>query len=283
MAVSDHVLQLLTEATQISRPSERRVAQVVLANPDQVLGMSMAVLAAESGVSEPTVMRLCTGMGYTGFQAFKLALTRALAIGRPVTYSAIEHGDDSRALITKIFDHTLTALDRTRKSLNVDAVEGAVVVMSRASETVFVGLGASGILAQDAAQKAALLGMPCSAPMDTHQQFMAACMATDSTVFVAISHTGRTASVLTVARQAQSNGAAVVAIVGGSSPLAELADVAIVLDTPEDTDIHTPTISRLAGLVLIDVLVTSIALERGPEHLERLRQMKESLVEFRGR
>ncbi|MGC0363477.1 RpiR family carbohydrate utilization transcriptional regulator [Rhodococcus sp. 27YEA15] len=282
MTASDHVLQLLTEATRTSRPSERRVAQVVLDNPERASGMSMAALASESGVSEPTVMRLCTGMGYAGFQAFKLALTRALAIGRPVTYSAIESGDDGRALITKIFDHTLTALDRTRRNLDVDAVNSAVAIMSSSAETVFVGLGASGILAQDAAQKAALLGMPCSAPPDTHQQFMAASMATESTVFVAISHTGRTSSILTVARQARKNRAKVVAIVGGPSPLAALADVAIVLDTPEDTDIHTPTISRLAGLVLIDVLVTSIALGRGPRHLDRLRQMKESLAEFRG-
>jgi RpiR family carbohydrate utilization transcriptional regulator len=62
----------------------------------------------------------------------------------------------------------------------------------------------------------------------------------------------------------------------------ELADVALVVRTFEDTDIYTPTVSRLAGLVLVDILATSVAVRRGGEHLERLRGMKEALARFRG-
>ncbi|MCU1650492.1 MAG: RpiR family transcriptional regulator [Pseudonocardia sp.] len=40
--------------------------------------------------------------------------------------------------------------------------------------------------------------------------------------------------------------------------------------------------SRLAGLVLVDILATAVAVRRGPEHLERLREMKEALSAFRG-
>ncbi len=80
----------------------------------------------------------------------------------------------------------------------------------------------------------------------------------------------------------RANGAKVVAVAGGPGPLAELADVALVLRTFEDTDIHTPTVSRLAGLVLVDILATAVAVRRGPEHLERLRGMKEALSVFRG-
>jgi RpiR family carbohydrate utilization transcriptional regulator len=80
----------------------------------------------------------------------------------------------------------------------------------------------------------------------------------------------------------RANGAKVVAVTGGPGPLAELADVALVLRTFEDTDIYTPTVSRLAGLVLVDILATAVAVRRGPEHLERLRGMKEALSVFRG-
>jgi RpiR family transcriptional regulator, carbohydrate utilization regulator len=101
-------------------------------------------------------------------------------------------------------------------------------------------------------------------------------------VVVAISNTGRTTSVLEVTERAKRAGAAVIAVTGGPGPLADLADVAIVLRTFEDTDIYTPTVSRLAGLVLVDVLATAVAVRRGPAHLERLREMKEALSAFRG-
>jgi RpiR family transcriptional regulator, carbohydrate utilization regulator len=276
------VLERITARLDQMRPSERKVAAAVLADPAAAVQLGMAGLADAAGVSEPTVMRFCTGLGFAGFQSFKLGLAQALAIGIPVTHSAIEPDDSVEAMAGKIFDHTLSSLDRTRRSLDTTAVAKAVELLVRARTILFVGHGASGIIAQDALQHAVLFGVPCTAPTDLHQQYMAASMCTSGSLIVAISNTGRTTSVLEVTERARQNGAAVVAITGGPGPLADLADVALVLRTFEDTDIYTPTVSRLAGLVLVDILATAVAARRGPEHLERLRGMKEALSTFRG-
>jgi RpiR family transcriptional regulator, carbohydrate utilization regulator len=276
------VLELITARLDRMRPSERKVAAVVLQDPARTLDLSMAGLADAAGVSEPTVMRFCTGLGFAGFQSFKLGLAQALAIGIPVTHSAIKTDDSVEAMAGKIFDHTLSSLDRARRSLDMVAVAAAVDMLLKSRSALFVGFGASGIIAQDALQQAVLFGVPCSAPADLHQQYMAASMCRRGDVIVAISNTGRTTSVLEVTERARQNGAGVIAISGGPGPLAELADVALVVRTFEDTDIYTPTVSRLAGLVLVDILATSVAVRRGGEHLERLRGMKEALSTFRG-
>lgn len=278
----ESVLELITGRQDRMRPSERKVAAAVLADPGAVVHLSMAGLADAAGVSEPTVMRFCTGLGFSGFQAFRLGLAQSLAVGIPVTHSAIEPDDPVESMAGKIFDHTLSSLDRTRRSLDTAAVAAAVETLVRATSVHFVGLGASGIIAQDALQHAVLFGVPCTAPVDLHQQYMAASMCGPGEVVVAISNTGRTTSVLEVTERAKRAGAAVIAVTGGPGPLADLADVAIVLRTFEDTDIYTPTVSRLAGLVLVDVLATAVAVRRGPAHLERLREMKEQLSAFRG-
>ncbi|MEQ3553584.1 SIS domain-containing protein [Pseudonocardia nematodicida] len=275
------VLDRLGDQTGL-RPSERKVAAVVAERPGEVAAMSMAELAGAAGVSEPTVMRFCTTLGFGGFQDFKFGLARELAVGTPVTHSAIEVDDPPATLVTKIFDHTLSSLDRTRRSVDTAQVERAIELLLAADEALFVGQGASGILAQDAAQKGVLFGIPCAAHADLHQSFMAAAVAGPGTVVVAVSHTGRTTAVLDIARAAKENGATVIALTGEQGPLVELADCALVLQTLEDTNIYTPTISRLAGLVLVDVLATGVALRRGPEHLERLARMKEGLSRFRG-
>lgn len=281
-AADGPLLEVLTAGMDRMRPSERKVAAVVLRDPGAAVQLSMAALADTAGVSEPTVMRFCTGLGFAGFQSFKLGLAQALAIGLPVTHSAIELDDPVDAMAGKIFDHTLSSLDRTRRALDTTAVAAAVDVLLRASRVLFVGLGASGLIAQDALQKSVLFGVPCAAPTDVHQQYMAASMCAEGDVVVAISNTGRTDAVLEVVAAARAGGATVVTITGGPGPLAELADVPLIVRTFEDTDIYTPTISRLAGLVLMDILATSVAVRRGPGHLERLRSMKEGLSSFRG-
>ena len=276
------LMEMLTDSHVRLRPSERKVAVVVLQDTARAMRLSIAALAAAAGVSEPTVMRFCARLGFDGFQSFKFALAEALAVGIPVTHSAIQLDDSVQAMAVKIFDHTLSSLDRSRRSLDTTAVAAAVELLLTASNVLFVGLGASGIIAQDALQQAVLFGVPCAAPVDLHQQFMAASMCRPGSVLVAISNTGRSKSILDIAAQGKERGATVIGISGGPSPLIDLANVGLVLRTFEDTDIYTPTVSRLAGLVLIDVLATAVAVRRGPEHLERLGEMKEALSSFRG-
>jgi len=276
------LMEMLTDSHVRLRPSERKVAVVVLQDTARAMRLSIAALAAAAGVSEPTVMRFCARLGFDGFQSFKFALAEALAVGIPVTHSAIQLDDSVQAMAVKIFDHTLSSLDRSRRSLDTTAVAAAVELLLTASNVLFIGLGASGIIAQDALQQAVLFGVPCAAPVDLHQQFMAASMCRPGSVLVAISNTGRSKSILDIAAQGKERGATVIGISGGPSPLIDLANVGLVLRTFEDTDIYTPTVSRLAGLVLIDVLATAVAVRRGPEHLERLGEMKVALSSFRG-
>jgi RpiR family carbohydrate utilization transcriptional regulator len=146
---------------------------------------------------------------------------------------------------------------------------------------VFLGHGASHIVAQDAAQKFPLFGVPCSAPGDTHQQYMMASMATEGVVVTLISNTGHTASILELARISKDNGASVIGMAGAQSPLTEIVDVALIVETLENTDLFTPTISRIASLVLIDVLSTGVALLRPDSHVSRIQKMKASLADLR--
>ena len=264
------------------RRSERRVASIVAENPALMVESTMAAVAQAAGVSEPTVMRFCTSLGFDGFQQFKLALAQTLALGLPATLSTISRSDSISELATKVFDHTISSLDRTRRYLDADALGAAIEAILGSSSMTVAGLGASGMIALDVEQKAVLFGVPCSVPSDTHQQFMAATMAAPGQVFLVISNTGSTDSVVQVARAARAAGATVIALTGDeTSQLAQEAHVSLAVKTFEDTDRHTPTVSRIAGLVIVDVLATAVSLRRGEEHGQRLTDMKEQLATFR--
>ncbi len=100
-------------------------------------------------------------------------------------------------------------------------------------------------------------------------------------VTVAISNTGHTEQTLTVARAAHKAGGTVISLTGRTSPLSEMADVPLIVRTFEDTDVYTPSTSRLAGLVVIDILATGVALRRSPEHTAAVRRMKSELAAMR--
>lgn len=275
------LLERVTAAVPRLRRSEQKVAAVVLADPVAAMDFSMAGLADAAGVSEPTVMRFCAAVGFDGFRSFKIALAQTVAIGLPVSHSAIAEADTTGELTEKIFDHTISSLDRARRRLDVSAVEAAVRLLEDARELLFVGFGASGIIAQDAQQKFPLFGVPCAAPVDFHQQFIAATMGGPGTVTVAISETGATAETIRVAEAARLAGGRVVTVTGDDGALAALADVDIRISTFEDTDFFTPSVSRLAGLVVIDVLATAVALRRPAPRRLQVQRMKERLAAFR--
>lgn len=265
------------------RKSDRRVAELILADPQAALTATVAETARQAGVSEPTVMRFCAALGFEGFQDFKLKLAHSMALGMPATQSVLDAADTPQTLTDKVFDYTMTSLDWARSRLDHEAVADAIDLLAAARRIEFFGFGASWIVAADAQQKFPLFGVPCTVHTDSHQQFIAASMMGPGDVAVAISNTGQTASLLEIMATARETGAAVVGISGRTGPMEEVSDLLLVVETLENTDIYTPTISRLAALVLIDILAVGVAMRRGPEHGKRITGMKRRLSAMRSR
>jgi len=277
--------QNIIELINRKRPSLRRgslqVADAVLADPTFVSRTSLAELSEKAGVSEPTVLRFCSSLGCEGFTQFKMRVAQSLVLGAPLAHSEINSDDDPAAVATKIFDHSITSLDWTRRNLDRDAIARAVELLLVANRIEFYGFGASGMVAQDAQQKSPLFGVPCIAYEDSHQQLISASMLKPGDVVVAISNTGATRSLIEIVRTARDRGAKVVVITGSDSPIVRFADVAVIAETLENTNVYTPTISRLAALIVIDILSISVALQRGAAHLADVRDMKKLLLEKR--
>jgi RpiR family carbohydrate utilization transcriptional regulator len=278
---TQNILEVIRTLRQALRKSERKVADLVLAQPRRLLTATLAETAVMAGVSQPTVIRFCVAIGCTGFQDLKLRLAHSLALGTPATHSVLLETDQPEAIVEKIFDYTISSLDWARHHLDKNALAEAISVLEKARSIEFFGYGASGIVARDAQQKFPLFGVPCGAQVDTHQQIMVASMMQPGDVAVVISNTGRTRSMIEIARVAKASGARVIGITGSASPLVEECHIALVVESLDNTNIYTPTISRIAALVIIDVLSTAVALRRDSGHQQRFQVMKRRLNELR--
>lgn len=263
------------------RPSERKLADYILAAPREVLDLAMTELSTRAGVSQPTIARFCQALGCSGFREFKIRLAQSIAPGVSSVYRDVLPDEPAPGIIGKVFDRTIGALIEVRNSLSAGSVADAIALLSNASRIEFYGAGGSGIAAQDIQHKFFRLGVPSVAYSDPHTFSMSAALLGPHDVVVAISNTGRTRDIVDAARAALACGAKVVAITHSHSPLAKLATVILASNIAEETDVFSPMTSRMSHLAIGDILAVGVALSRGPALMERVGRAKEAITRRR--
>lgn len=279
--ISMNILEQITQHFDAFSKSEKKVAQVILDNPKNAIHSSIATLANLANVSEPTVNRFCRRLDTKGFPDFKLHLAQSLASGTPYVNRNVDENDGPAEYTNKIFESTMAALETARQSVDINAINRVVDLLTQANKISFFGLGASASVAQDALNKFFRFNVPVVYFEDIVMQRMSTMNSTDGDVVVLISHTGRTKSLVEIAQIARSNHAVVVGITAKDSPLGRECNYVLSLDVAEDTDMYMPMASRIAQLTLIDILATGFTLRRGNRFRENLKRVKESLKDSR--
>ncbi len=261
--------------------SEKKVAEVILQDPQAAIRSSIAALAKLAGVSEPTVNRFCRSFDAKGFPDFKLALAQSLASGTPYVSQVVDPDDSASEYSDKIFAASSAALEKARRQLAPSDVEKAVDMLIQARQILFFGMGASAAVAQDAQHKFFRFNIPVLAYSDSLMQRMHSAALHTGDVVVAISHTGRTRGIVSAAKIAREAGAHVLALTLDGSPLSKVASLTLSVEPPENTDIYLPMVSRLVQLTLLDVLATGVILKRGPDFAEHLLKVKNAIRDTR--
>lgn len=237
--------------------SERKVADYVLAHPDQVIHSSVTELAHTLEVSESTIVRFCQRLEYQGYQEFKILLARDLGAPFRDTYETIAPQDDVETVVRKTIHISIQALKDTLSVLNPENIKLATGLLANARHTYIFGCGGSGGIAQVAGQKFLRLGLPSTVCTDPHTQTLLAGMATGQDVIVGISYSGNNEDVVRAMRVAQERQVKTIAITNHpTSPAARLADVLLLTGAAETPLVSESGPSRATQLGVIDALCT---------------------------
>ncbi|MCH7817644.1 MAG: SIS domain-containing protein [Proteobacteria bacterium] len=277
---SPNLIRRIADNSSALRKSEAKVASYVLAHANDVIKMRIVDLAANSGVSEPTVIRFCRAMGFDGFLSLKLQLAQQLGLGDVYTQFSVDDKDTVEDLRNKVFDTTVGSLLTVRDELDPAVLETAINTICNANRVEFYGFGASGSVAADAQHKFFRLQLSTAAYTDPHIQHMSAISLNSNDVVVAISQSGQTRALLQSVSLAIEAGATVIGLAPKNTPLSEQCSIPIHVNVEEDHQVFAPVSSRIAHLVVIDVLATGVARHRKPllkEHLKRLHKSQKAL------
>src|SRR5690554_4734572 len=263
------------------RKSERRVADFILDNPTAIINMRIVDVASNAEVSEPTVIRFCRALGYDGFQSFKLQMAQHLGAGSSYSQFSVDDNDTASDLRNKVFESTIGSLLAVRDELDPAVLDRAIDALCDANRVEFYGFGASGSVAADAQHKFFRLQVTSAAYTDPHIQLMSAISLGPKDVVVAISQSGRTRGLMQSVGLALEAGATVIALTPQGTPLSELCTIPIHINVEEDQHDFAPVSSRIAHLLVIDVLAMGVARHRKSQLKDHLRRMNRTLRTLR--
>lgn len=263
--------------------SEARAVQALLEFGSEVIRMSVSEVAAAAGTGVGTVVRACQSLGFKGFQDAKIALTADLAplVGER-SPEHIDLNDRPAQVLEKLAASSGEALSRAPVSVDAAALARAVELLQVAPRVLLVGVGTSSPLTQDMAYRLLSIGTAAEAPSDVHVQHVRARLLQPSDVAVAVSHTGSTQETVNAARGAKEAGAHVIAVTSfTTTPLTEVADVALVAGGLETRYRVEAMASRLAHLLVLDALLISLVLADPQRSEAAQRLVAEVLAEHR--
>lgn len=241
-------------------PAELRVADYVLEHPRAALNDPIGTIAEAAKVSQPTVIRFCRSLGCEGLSDFKLRLASGLTGTIPLTHTQVTSEDSMLELGAKVLGNTASAILQVRNQINRDMIERTIDLLTAANRIDFFAVGHYGVVAHDAQFKFLRLGISSGAYTDPKLQPLAASVLKQHDVAVIISSSGKIPELLEVAEKARKNGASVIAITTGQSPLAKAADVTLIVDHVEDISTSLPMISRILYLLIIDIIAVGVAM-----------------------
>jgi len=258
----------------------RKVADVILRQPEMAIYASVNEVAAASAVSEATVMRFCRILGFRGFQDFKIALAREMVIPSPRFYEEVDsEGEDEVAIVRKVFQTNGVALKDTLEILEIEAMKETAQLLLSARQIMVVGVGGSGPAVTYAGNRFLLLGLKAYMCSDFYLMLMAASMLSRQDVVLAISNLGTTREIVETAGIARDKMARVMCITNNSlSPLARMSNPALVTASREVTLPEEAVASLICQIALLDALFALIGQAQGEKSREALDGMEKAMI-----
>lgn len=139
----NHIYRYIAEKIPDMSKSQEKIAKYILKNPNTVPFLTVGKLARMVGVSQATVVRFATFLGYSGFPEFQQDLQDSLKKQMTTTErlqmsDMIYKGNKSEKMIVEIFQDDITNIQSTIEQLDIPSFEKAVQALLDARKIYIV-------------------------------------------------------------------------------------------------------------------------------------------------
>ncbi|WP_442596229.1 MurR/RpiR family transcriptional regulator [Neobacillus sp. D3-1R] len=267
------IIKLIELQMENYSPSEKKVAEFVLAYPNDVLNMTTKQLAEACESSEGTIIRFCQKAGINSFKGLKLEIAKVIRLSEPQTSvdTLLSFEDDTATVLEKVMRKNISALTNTSKLVQLEQIDAAVQAIDEADRVYVYGAGGSAVVAMDAEYKFLRINVPTFLSLDHHVQMMMMANITKNDVLFVVTTSGKTKEVIDLLNVAKEKGAKTICLTQhGKSPAQRLSDIVLTI-SEEEQNIRIGTMSaRIAQLAIIDTLFIRLCIRKGLKVYERI-------------
>jgi RpiR family carbohydrate utilization transcriptional regulator len=237
--------------------AERKVAETVLVNIQAAISWSLADAAHVAGVSEPSVIRFCRRLGFSGYADFRIRLAQAIVLieqeNRPIPTDAT---DPIKAAIADVCNKSIAAIGDLMLDVDSAVIARAVAILAGARRIDIYGHGGSGYLAGETQMRFAHLGIASSAYSDPALQMFTSLSLVPGDSVLALSFSGVTTHLIPNLEIARNRGAKVVSLCPTGSPIAQASDVNISVNAYRQKEpVKFLPSERVTMSVMLDAIV----------------------------
>lgn len=274
---------LLTEVKakyNILSPTQKVVADYILNNSAKTILLPIGELADTCRTSETTVLRFLKKLGYSSYQLFKVKLAQEISGKYPqVVYGDIQSEDTIASIKHKVITSSINSIEDINNLIEDSDLVKCIDILLQADKIIFLGIGGSSAVAQDAFHKFLRLGLNAIHVKDMDMMNLYSAHTTSKDVMFLVSHSGENREIINCAELAKENDAKIVALTSyKTSKLTKLADVSLLSSTHE-TKYHTDSMaSRIIQLIIIDIIYMGLVLKSGENGIEMINKSRISVA-----
>lgn len=255
---------------------QRQVADSLIRDPGLLAFSTAMDIGKAAGVSESTVIRLASALGYRCFADMQDEARRTLSAQRTMNRfsHAAQESPGGAGVLARVMENDAWLVRQTLEQNSQEGFEHAVSLMENARHIYVAGARSSYAVAVFLAHTLrTLLGRTTLLEADRIHFLHDLVELSQATVLVAIAFPRYTGSTLRIAEYASRKGCPVIGITDNvASPLAQRSNVVLTaaIDSPAATD------SYVGALSLATALLTAAALHHREEvdgHLARIEQV----------
>jgi len=285
MTIKKDVLLEIRKYMPYLNPALKRIGNYILNNPDKIMFQKIKELANECQVSESTVTRFVKEINFNSFQELKITIAemssnnlKRFTKEEEFVYDDVIKTDSTERIIDKVIFRNIEALQDTKKIINISEVDKAVFAIENANTIVIYCVGNSTIAAENAKMRFYRVGKRCIVYNDPAQQAISASGLNREDIAIGISNSGRTKHTVNSLKIAKEHGVTTICITNfNQSPIVEYSDIKLFTATKELAFVHESFESRIAQILIIDILYAKFAAKHFERSIELIKNSTNAL------
>lgn len=245
------------------RPAQRKVARIILEDPESVASMSIGALASAANVSEATVVRLAHTLNLNGYQALRFQI--ACEVGarerdKQFSRGDVEASDGIETVASKLAQAIVDIISDSLTIVDPVKLAEAIEICQAAKRIDIYGTDCASLVATALMNGLTRIGKNAVCFTALGAGINSAVMLSDQDVALALSASGRTKDTLTVTKIAAEKGAKTIAITANAdSELAQLCDLTLVTAMHPMTLASEVAARHTSALFMTGCLVAGLA------------------------